>query len=372
MMTSKRLVPGMALTLLLAAAAAPHAAPVPAPTPAPASPVAAAPAKPAPAKRAAARKSSPSSESKVAPSPGTTAEATPSTPSSRATNDTTMTIPAGQEGAVFKSLTVEGEDRVHLEFERPPLTLDLDPSTAPGLDWGTAADVLNRTVPDFGAPMLQSSAAVTTPGVAHPWLGHFMTGPVARFRPDVKGVERWKLTIVDSKGQTVAGYEGKGEPPAEITWDGRTTGGGLVVPGLTYSYVMEARDRAGNKRNFVGQGFKVTAYRLDSVESPMMVFTGKELPASDPTRPASSPGDHETSAPILIEAASWLNQSAKALQSVKVTATARTAEQAQTLCALVTRQMTPYLLGDPARVLTATEVQPDAPEGGAVRIAAGR
>jgi hypothetical protein len=283
-----------------------------------------------------------------------------------------MTIPAGQEGTVFRSLTVEGEDRVHLEFERPPLTLDLDPASAPGLDWGTAADVLNRTVPDFGAPMLQSSAAVTTPAIAHPWLGHFMTGAVARFRPDVKGVERWKLTIVDSKGQSVAAYEGKGEPPAEIAWDGRTTGGGLVVPGLTYSYVMEARDRAGNKRNFVGQGFKVAAYRLDSVENPMMVFTGKELPAPDPTRPASSPADQEAAAPILIEAASWLNQSPRALQAVKVTATARTLEQAQTLCALVTRQMTPYLLGDPARVQAVSDVQPDAPEGGAVRIAAGR
>jgi hypothetical protein len=290
----------------------------------------------------------------------------------RAAADTSMTIPAGQEGAVFRSLTVEGEDRVHLEFERPALSLDLDPSRAPGLDWGNAGDVLDRTVPDLGAPMLHSTALAGTPALAHPWLGHFLTGAVARFRPDVKGVERWKLTIVDSKGQAVAGFEGKGEPPSEIAWDGRTNGGGLVVPGLTYSYVLEARDRAGNKRNFVGQGFKVSAYRLDSIENPMMVFTGRELPASDPTRPASSPGDHEVTAPILVEAAGWLNQSPKAVQSVKVTATARTAEQAQSLCALVTRQMTPYLLGDPARVLTQTEVQPDAPEGGAVRIAAGR
>ena len=364
MTTTQRVVPGLALALLLAAAAAPQAAPTPAPSPsAPASPAAtSAPAKPA-ARRAG---------TSPAPSHGTAAETRATATPSRAGSDTSMTIPAGQEGAVFRSLTVEGEDRVHLEFERPPLALDLDPASAPGLDWGTAADVLNRTVPDFGAPMLESSAAVATPAIAHPWLGHFMTGAVARFRPDVKGVERWKLTIVDSKGQSVAAFEGKGEPPAEIAWDGRTAGGGLVTPGLTYSYVMEARDRAGNKRNFVGQGFKVAAYRLDSVENPMMVFTGRELPAPDPTRPASSPADHEAAAPILIEAASWLTQSPTALQAVKVTATARTFEQAQSLCALVTRQMSPYLLGDPARVQAVTDVQPDAPEGGAVRIAAGR
>jgi hypothetical protein len=289
-----------------------------------------------------------------------------------APSESTMIIPSGQEGAVFRSLTIEGEDRVHLEFDRPPLVLDLDPSQAPGLDWGSASDVLDRTVPDLGAPMLQSSAQLGTPGLAHPWLGHFLTGAVARFKPDVQGVERWKLTIVDSKGQNVAGFEGKGQPPREIAWDGRTTGGGLVVPGLTYSYVLEARDRAGNKRNFVGQGFKVSAYRLDPIDNPVLVFTGRELPAPDPGRPASSPDERETTAPILIEAASWLNQSPKALQAVRVTATARTMEQAQSLCALVSRQMTPYLLGDPARVQTLPDVQPDAPEGGAVRITAGR
>lgn len=285
--------------------------------------------------------------------------------------DDSMTIPSGQEGAVFKSLTVEGEDRVHFEFERPALSLELDPSKAPGLDWGSARDVLNRTVPDLGAPMLKSSAHVATPWVAHPWITRFQTGAVARFRPEVKGVARWKLTVVDSKGQTVATYQGKGEPPREIAWDGRTSGGGLVVPGLTYSYVLEAHDKAGNKRNFVGQGFKVTAYRMDSVENPVMVFTGRELPAADPTRPASSPGEREATAPILLEAAAWLNQSPRAVVAVKVTATARTMDQAQTLSALVTRQMTPHLLGDPARIVAVTEVQPDAPEGGAVRITAG-
>jgi hypothetical protein len=312
----------------------------------------------------ASKDSEPAASAKATEAPGSTTGAAKQTDA--------MTIPSGQEGAVFKSLTVEGEDRVHFEFERPALSLDLDPSKAPGLDWGSARDVLNRTVPDLGAPMLQSSSQVPSPYLAHPWLEGFQTGAVARFRPEVKGVERWKLTVVDSKGQSVATYEGKGEPPHEIAWDGRTTGGGLVTPGLTYSYVLEARDKAGNKRNFVGQGFKVSAYRLNSIESPVMVFTGRELPSPDPTRPASSPGEREATAPILMEAAGWLNQSPKAVQAVKVTATARTMEQAQSLCALITRQMAPYLLGDPARIQAVTDVQPDAPEGGAVRITAGR
>jgi hypothetical protein len=357
-MTTTRLALAMALTLSLATAHGLDAS---------ASPAAARPAKRGVTHGATASPSATASTTEAGHEAGSEAPRT----AEAAASDTTMTIPGGQAGAVFRSLTVEGEDRVHVEFDRPTLVLDLDPSQAPGLDWGSASDVLDRTVPDLGAPMLQSSAQLATPALAHPWLGHFITGAVARFRPEVKGVERWKLTIVDSKGQNVAAFEGTGEPPREISWDGRTTGGGLVTPGLTYSYVLEARDRAGNKRNFVGQGFKVSAYRIDSIDNPMMVFTGRELSAPDPSRPPSA-SDERGAAPILIEAAGWLNQSPKALQSVRVTATARTMDQATSLCALVTRQMAPYLLGDPARVQSLTDVQPDAPEGGAVRITAGK
>jgi hypothetical protein len=356
----------MAFALLTASAPAGAAA---APAGVAAAPTASKSARSTRAKGAAVQAPASATTTDAAPKDGTAA---PKAPQASAQASDSMTIPSGQEGAVFKSLTVEGEDRVHFEFERPALAIDLEPGKAPGLDWGSARDVLNRTVPDLGAPMLQSSSQVATPYLAHPWLERFQTGAVARFHPDVKGVSRWKLTIVDSKGQTVATYLGKGEPPREIAWDGRTLGGGLVTPGLTYSYVLEAHDRAGNKRNFVGQGFKVAAYRMDSIDNPVMVFTGRELPSADPTRPASAPGEREAAAPILVEAAGWLNQSPKSLQSVKVTATGRTMEQAQTLCALVTRQMTPYLLGDPARVQLVTEVQPDAPDGGAVRIVGGR
>jgi len=314
----------------------------------------------------------PTADSTPASATEAKAEAPAASPKQASAQDTTMTIPSGQEGAVFRSLTVEGEDRIHFEFERPALAFDLDPNTAPGLDWGSADDVLNRTVPDLSSAMLQSSAQSGTAFLARPWLERFESGAVARFRPEVKGVERWKLTIVDSKGQAVAAFEGSGDPPRELAWDGRTTGGGLVVPGLTYSYVFEAKDKAGNRRNFVGQGFQVSAYRVDSVENPIMVFSGRELPAPDPTRPAPAPGEREATAPILLEAAGWLNQSPKAVVYVKVTATARTLEQAQSLGTLVAAQMTPHLIGDPARVQAVPDVQPDAPEGGVVRITAGR
>src|SRR6267378_7410175 len=160
-----------------------------------------------------------------------------------------MTLRAGQSGTEFRSMTVEGEDRVHVDFGRPELNLDLDPEEVPGLSSGTAMDVLDRTVPDLATPLIALSSQDRSPYVARPWLRQFATGSVARFQPAVKGVVRWKLLVADSRGETVASFDGTGDPPRELTWDGKTKSGVPVTPGLTYSYVFEAPNRPGNKRN---------------------------------------------------------------------------------------------------------------------------
>lgn len=288
--------------------------------------------------------------------------ATPETPvpGAKPGASETMTLRGGDEGTVFRSLTIEGEDRIHIEVERPPLRIELDPEKAPGLDWGTARDVLDRTTPDLEAPFLAASAGETSPYVARPWLDRFSVGPVARFKPDVKGVEQWKLTVVNARAEVVASYGGRGEPPREITWDGRLTAGGTMMPGATYSYVLEARDKAGNKRNFVGEGFRTSAIRFEGPGAPSLAFTGRELESRSGATPT-----------IVLESASWLNQWPAAQAGVRVEATAKSADEANSLANRVASALAPALLGDPARVRTMITVAPDAPEGGAVRITPG-
>src|SRR2546428_9100121 len=92
---------------------------------------------------------------------------------SPASSDSSMTLRAGQPGTEFRSMTVEGEDRVHVDFGRPDLNLDLDPEEVPGLTSGSAMDALDRTVPDLSTPMITLSAQERSPYVARPWLRHF-------------------------------------------------------------------------------------------------------------------------------------------------------------------------------------------------------
>lgn len=334
----------------------------PAPTPAP-----------APAKTSTQSSKKSSKSSKSAPKPQVE-EPTPMTMTkevslteSASTDSAGMTLRGGQERTDFKTMTIEGEDRVHVDVERPELQLDLDPSKVHGLESGTAGDVLNRVSPDLTTKYLALSATQPTPYLGRPWLRQFATGPVARFQPNVKGVERWKLVVADSKGELVRTFDGKGDPPKEITWDGRTQNGKLVTPGLTYSYYMEAFDKAGNKRNFVGAGFKVSAYRADTPAGPVLVFSGMSVLASQKSSYGMGSSNRAV-APVILETVSWLNQSTRVQQPVTIAVSARSYEQANLIAKQVGMTMTDLALGDPSRIKAVAEVAPDAADGGVVRV----
>src|SRR3989442_8844462 len=97
-------------------------------------------------------------------------------PAASASGADSMTLRAGQSGTEFRSMTVEGEDRVHVDFGRPELNLDLDPEDVPGLASGNAMDVLDRTVPDLASPLAAMSSKERSPYTARPWLRQFATG----------------------------------------------------------------------------------------------------------------------------------------------------------------------------------------------------
>lgn len=281
--------------------------------------------------------------------------------------DSSMTLKGSEEGTVFKTLTIEGEDRIHIEFERPSLRLDLDPLKAPGLDWQNTREMLARCGIDYVSPLAALSAGERSPYLARPWLDVFASGNVVRFRPALKDVASWRMTIADSRSRTVAVYEGKGEPPEELGWNGCSKDGKPMPPGLTYSYVLEAIDRAGNKRNFVGKGFELPAYALETPKELVLMFSGDELGA------APSRGQAAAAPPALIlAAASSLNQAVTPDRPISVGVTARSFKEADNLAQRIGKSLQPLLLGEASRVQYSTEVQPDAPAAGTVAIRAAR
>jgi hypothetical protein len=261
----------------------------------------------------------------------------------KAAPDSTMNIKAGQGGKDFESITVEGEDRVRVQFERPPLKIEIDPASAPGLDWDSVWDVLGAESFDFVHPVLARTDFERTPYAPRPWLDHFHAGPVAHFRPEVSNVERWSLEVADSRGKTVARFGGEGKPPKELAWDGTTIDGTPARADLTYSYVLNASDKAGNKRSFLGDSFQVPPRAVETKDGVALSFAIATDAADVP--PA-----------LALEVASRLNQAGDPSQPVNVEVTAPTFQLAKSIADEVVAMLRPKLLGDPSRIMAVTNV----------------
>jgi hypothetical protein len=280
---------------------------------------------------------------------------------SGAQEDDSLTLKGDDESTVLRSLTIEGEDRIQIDFDRPLLDLAIDGYAIEGLTWGNTMEVVQRHEVEQLMPMIETSREGRASALARPWMSRFRSGSVARFRPTLEGVEKWQLTIADSRGDTVRVFTGKGDLPDLIKWDGVYASGALASPGLTYSYVLEASDKAGNRRNFVGPGFEVAPYRIQRDGGFSLVMSGGTLMGPGAaTRPAGLDD------PWMLEAASWLNQHAATDEPIEVAIVARNHELAEAMGRVVEEQLGRHLAGPSVRIRVTTEARSDAPASGVV------
>ena len=271
--------------------------------------------------------------------------------------DSSMRIEAGAEGKNFNSITVQGEDRVRVQFDRPELKLEVDPASAPGLDWESVWTALGAESFDFVDPLLDRSVYERSPYAPRPWLDSFRDGPVARFRPELSGVETWGMEIADSRGKTVARFQGDGKPPKEIAWDGMTTDGKTARSDLTYSYVLNAADKAGNKRSFVGDAFTLPPHVTESKDGVSMSFP---VPVESV--------QERVSESIVLEAATRLNHSTAPTVPVRVEVTAPSFNLSKSIADEVVAMLRPRLYGDASRITVVTEVDAGGAERASVTI----
>jgi hypothetical protein len=268
-------------------------------------------------------------------------------------------VTPNDEGAGLRSITVEGDDRVQIAFERPEIRLDLDPRQAPGLGWRNTWEEV-----DVVAAVTARSALTPSRFVGRPWISEFAQDDVVVFHPETPAMSGWTLTIVDSRGKSVAVRQGEGTPPASLAWNGRGDDGSAAWPGLTYSYRLDTVDPAGNRRTTVGRGFDLPAYRLADDAAQTLVFAGDKIISPDRVTPLAD----LVASPLILAAASWLNQTPGLSSPIEIRATARSQELAEALAAAVDAALSPLVCGDPARVTTAVRVVADAPDAGVVEV----
>jgi flagellar motor protein MotB len=86
-----------------------------------------------------------------------------------------------------------------------------------------------------------------------------ITGDVLVFLPKFEtSVANWELVVTNSLGETVRRVSKRGNPPALISWDGKTDTGEMLITGEVYNFTFYAYDALGNQTRINGKPQRIS------------------------------------------------------------------------------------------------------------------
>ncbi|MBM3315532.1 hypothetical protein FJY71_06815 [candidate division WOR-3 bacterium] len=166
--------------------------------------------------------------------------------------------PAGEHHLGEELVTGEAEVRIS----------DLKPYFAPQLDpFAPINDLLAPGTYVFDDALFNAVDSLTIPHhfirssyLRVPVERSFIYGDIMVFLPAFeKRVATWELVVSNSLGETVRRVSRKGQPPAVISWDGRTETGEMIATGDVYSFTFNAYDAQGNQTRIPGSPQRIAA-----------------------------------------------------------------------------------------------------------------
>jgi len=180
------------------------------------------------------------------------AAAKPEPASPRPESTAARLAPSGDQHAIGEEV-IKGETEVKIEDMKPFSPPQIDPFSpvnellAPEsyvLDDALYHSVDSMTIPQYFA---HSSY------LRIPTERNFIYGDMMVFLPVFEQrVATWDLEVSNSLGETVRRIARKGQPPAVITWDGKTDAGEPIAPGEVYSFTFNAYYAQGNQTRIPG------------------------------------------------------------------------------------------------------------------------
>jgi len=142
---------------------------------------------------------------------------------------------------------IRGEAEVRIDEMKPSLVPPLDP-------FAPVNDLLTPDSYVIDEPLYTSVDSLTIPQqfthssyLRVPLERNFIYGDMMVFLPSFEQrVASWELVVSNSLGEAVRRVTRKGQPPAVITWDGKTDSGEPIAPGEVYSFTFNAFDAERN------------------------------------------------------------------------------------------------------------------------------
>ena len=88
----------------------------------------------------------------------------------------------------------------------------------------------------------------------HPWLPEFARSPFLTMKTDVeKSPREWTFSVIDQGGATVEKQDGKGTPPATISWNGADSVRDYAAVETVYIPQLATTDKDGYHHTYSGQ-----------------------------------------------------------------------------------------------------------------------
>lgn len=183
----------------------------------------------------------------LAPAPNSpeTAAARPDSTAARSSRN-------GDQHAIGEEV-IKGETEVRIEDMKPYFPPQIDPFAPVNELLAPQSYVLDDALYHSVDSMTIPQHFAHSSYLRIPVERDFIYGDMMVFLPSFEQrVATWNLEVSNSLGETVRRMAHKGQPPAVITWDGKTDAGEPIAPGEVYSFTFKAYDAAGNQTRIPG------------------------------------------------------------------------------------------------------------------------
>ncbi|MBI4055734.1 MAG: hypothetical protein HY402_06370 [Elusimicrobia bacterium] len=172
-----------------------------------------------------------------------------------------------EQAGKLTDVVIVGKETRRLTSEKPSLQLEIDENAAIRDSIPTDPSVLltkppslllwKQTHPEFlrNSRVIQPHriASALAPQIEFEPLKHYREMSAKNPYSGRKPPSLWSLTVADRNGRMFQRFEGTGEPPEQIAWNGRNDNGEWIEPGRTYSTVLMYLDDRGSAHTEVGK-----------------------------------------------------------------------------------------------------------------------
>jgi flagellar motor protein MotB len=184
--------------------------------------------------------------------PLTPAPAKPESAAARPESTAARPATSGDQHAIGEEV-IKGETEVKIQDMKPYFAPQIDPFSPVNELLAPENYVLDDALYRSVDSMTIHQHFAHSSYLRVPLERNFIYGDMMVFLPSFEQrVATWDLVVSNSLGETVRRVTRKGQPPAVITWDGKTDTGEPIAPGEVYSFTFNAYDAQGNQTRIPG------------------------------------------------------------------------------------------------------------------------